>query len=484
MEFQAAKDKMPMMSVIIPLYNHESYIGEAIDSVLSQTIDDFELIVIDDGSTDNSGQIVRSYSDNRIRYEYHENKGAAYTINKGIRLARSHYISILNSDDVYLPERLEKARTILNSQFSPDAVFTDFQCIDGDGKLLDIDRSSTSNWYYLDEEHNTKLPPRYELLAGNKYHTSSNLICRRDVFEEIGYFKNLRYVHDYEFFLRLMYFKKIQVIDEPLLRYRFHTHNTLDEDYSSSTYETAIILANFLVEYVLPDLSTEENSYEVIQSMFAKMNFYGSERLVLFLMMLAHTESLIDISYTQKMRQLREAMKLGIMSNRESMLRQRDINWQKEQTHRWWKEAQRNKEESEWNKKNCTKWWKTAQEYKNESEWRKEQCDYWWSKAQEYYSEIEKQISSHDNKNKYINKLKKEVSDYFQSQNKLEKTILYYKTKFSECFQEKQELEDTVTFYVHRDQRILYRITSRFYNLLSLMKHKMQKYKKSKEDIL
>ena len=97
----------PLVSVVIPAYNHERYVGAAIESVLEQTYSNFELIVVDDGSTDRTADIIKKYSDKRISYYYQENQDAYNTINRGISLARGQFIAILNSDDIYHKKRLE-----------------------------------------------------------------------------------------------------------------------------------------------------------------------------------------------------------------------------------------------------------------------------------------------------------------------------------------------------------------------------------------
>ena len=93
--------KCPMVSVIIPTFNRAHLIGRAIKSVLNQTYQDFEIIVIDDGSTDNTGEIIRSFTDKRIKYikKYKKNKGISVARNIGIKVARGKYIALLDSDD-------------------------------------------------------------------------------------------------------------------------------------------------------------------------------------------------------------------------------------------------------------------------------------------------------------------------------------------------------------------------------------------------
>ena len=100
---------MIKISVIIAVYNtKEEYLREAIESILSQRYKDFELLIINDGSTNNVEEVVKSYTDERIRYFYQENKGVAATRNLGLKEARGEYIAIMDSDDISLPERFEK----------------------------------------------------------------------------------------------------------------------------------------------------------------------------------------------------------------------------------------------------------------------------------------------------------------------------------------------------------------------------------------
>jgi len=111
----------PKVTVVIPIYNREKYVRDAIDSILAQTFTDFELLVIDDGSTDGSPEIVRSYCDPRIRLVCNEkNQGIPKTRNTGIRLARGEYLAFLDSDDWACPERLMKQVAFLDDH--PDYV--------------------------------------------------------------------------------------------------------------------------------------------------------------------------------------------------------------------------------------------------------------------------------------------------------------------------------------------------------------------------
>ena len=97
------------MSVIMPVYNGEKYLKEAIDSILNQTFSDFEFIIVNDCSSDNTEDIIKSYKDNRIVYlKNEENSGVATTLNRGLDIAKGEYIARMDADDISLPKRFEK----------------------------------------------------------------------------------------------------------------------------------------------------------------------------------------------------------------------------------------------------------------------------------------------------------------------------------------------------------------------------------------
>ncbi len=106
---------MPKVSVIIPTYNRAHFLCEALDSALSQTFKDFEIIIVDDGSTDNTKQVLEKYG-SRIYYIYQENKGRAEARNTGIRRAKGEHIAFLDDDDIWLPNKLEKQVFFLDAR--------------------------------------------------------------------------------------------------------------------------------------------------------------------------------------------------------------------------------------------------------------------------------------------------------------------------------------------------------------------------------
>lgn len=130
-------DEPPKVTVVIPVYNREKYIGAAIESVLAQTFTDFEILVIDDGSTDGSREVVRSYPDPRILLSCHDgNLGVARTRNDGVRLARGEYLAFLDSDDIAYPERLARQVAFLDRHPDHGAVGAWVDWMDGEGRVL------------------------------------------------------------------------------------------------------------------------------------------------------------------------------------------------------------------------------------------------------------------------------------------------------------------------------------------------------------
>jgi glycosyltransferase involved in cell wall biosynthesis len=221
-----------MITVIIPAYNHERFIGEAVDSVLQQSWTDLELLVIDDGSTDRTGDIVQSYDDPRLTYLYQENQDAYNTINRGLALARGDFIAILNSDDVYTTDRLQRlidAQNISGCQ----CLFTDVVPIADDSSEFTDPDFGWNVWHRKNRQFYFDCNDLYTaFLKGNFMVTTSNLFMTKAAVDKVGKFCSLRYLHDYDFIFRMMltFPDKVQYLDtEKLLYYRIHDGNTLGE---------------------------------------------------------------------------------------------------------------------------------------------------------------------------------------------------------------------------------------------------------------
>ena len=128
-------NKQPAITVFMPVYNAEKYLKEAIDSILNQTFQNFELFIIDDGSTDESVKIIEGYTDWRIRLIHnYGNKGLPYTRNRGLNLARGKYLAIMDADDVSVKNRLEIQYNIMEKRSNLAVISSGKELLSNDGK--------------------------------------------------------------------------------------------------------------------------------------------------------------------------------------------------------------------------------------------------------------------------------------------------------------------------------------------------------------
>ncbi len=271
----------PAISVIIPLFNHEAYIKEAVYSVFEQSDSDFEMIIINDGSTDESELIIKKIKDKRLKYFYQKNMGAHRTINRGIKLAQGKYISILNSDDVYDKNRFEQCIKVFENDSSIDAVCTYVDVIDEQGVKFE---SIGTDYFWKNNEANLSFKDDdnilLNLLAGNFLTTTSNLFCKRSIFDKIGYFSDFRYVHDYDFFLRLCYHCNVHIIQNPLLRYRRHRENTINENQAATDFERGLVLAEFFINHDLTKLFPDIHEITMVK-FYNSLSACHSEKIIL-----------------------------------------------------------------------------------------------------------------------------------------------------------------------------------------------------------
>jgi len=344
----------PKVSIIMPLYNHERYVGEAIDSVLGQSFAYFELIIINDGSSDNSEGVVKKIEDERIRYFFQENQGAPYTINRGIQLARGDYISILNSDDVYDSNRIEECLNMLESDNSLSAVFSHLEFIDEKGEFIKYLRGPEENWLNHSVETSFKGENNIvlDLLAGNFLVTTSNLFCRKNVFDAIGYFPNLRYAHDYDFFLRLCYRFKVHLIERPLVKYRIHSMNTVKENEAAVNFEVGLILTNFFLRHDLQELyKSEDDLYLVMVKYYNSLNTYNVERMIMVLLL-----------FGMKYPEITDGFYRGLRENIESPFRNVCIAHIQNKINDWRSSQQEPLMQVQEAREEAKKWWLNSQE--------------------------------------------------------------------------------------------------------------------------
>ncbi len=216
---------MARITVIIPTYNQESYILEAIDSVLNQTYQDFEIVITNDGSSDQTLQIIQEKKDPRIRlFSFDQNQGVSVAANHCIRQAKGEFMAILDSDNIFLPDKLEKQVNFLDEHPEFDAVFTYAKIIDKHGNIHS-GKEAIFQQLFTQENKN-----RFQWL--NSFFYADNSLCNTSVlikkkcYNTVGlYDPRLRQVHDLDFWIRLCLKSEIYILPEPLVLFRFHDSN-------------------------------------------------------------------------------------------------------------------------------------------------------------------------------------------------------------------------------------------------------------------
>lgn len=211
---------MPEISVIIPAFNSADYIGEAIRSVLAQTYTNFELIVVDDGSTDATPEIVREFG-HEVTYVRQENGGAASARNHGIRIAKGEFIAFLDADDTWEPDKLEKQINLFKDDPGLGMVFTENKLFDEEGEYCDS----------LDKKNRLMSGDLAQSIFMSSGVATPTVMVRSEVFRKLGTFEeSLSQSEDDNMWIRITSNYKGMLIDEPLVRIREH-QGRISHDY-------------------------------------------------------------------------------------------------------------------------------------------------------------------------------------------------------------------------------------------------------------
>jgi glycosyltransferase involved in cell wall biosynthesis len=236
------------ISVIVPAYNHEKYIRKALESLEAQTTKDFEVILVDDGSTDSTNVVVQDFvkSNNpkNIRLVNQSNAGAHSAINRGISEAEGDYIAILNSDDFYDSARLEILQRVLEESDSLLA-FSDIAMVGGDDDAL----ASEDSVCKLLKGKISQIPSfpsiGYALLDFNIAITTGNFFFKRELFDLVGGFSALKYCHDWDFALTALRYTTPLFLSKPLYYYRLHAENSFRKLSDMADKESQHVLLKF-----------------------------------------------------------------------------------------------------------------------------------------------------------------------------------------------------------------------------------------------
>lgn len=200
-----------LVSVVIPVYNGSNFLREAIDSVLNQTYKDYEIIVIDDGSTDDTWSIMESYGD-LIRGYHKKNGGTASALNFGIQKMKGDWFAWLSHDDLWMAEKLETQILFHNHHSHLLGSYTNFIVVDEKKVKLEV-----HNCLPLDNSTAFRIEFLGNFIAGD------TVLIHKKIFDEMGFFnEKLRVTQDYDMWLRIIHKYDLGVVPEPLTQIRFH----------------------------------------------------------------------------------------------------------------------------------------------------------------------------------------------------------------------------------------------------------------------
>jgi glycosyltransferase involved in cell wall biosynthesis len=204
-----------MVSVVIPTYNNARFLPEALDSLLAQTCRDFELIVVDDGSTDDTEEVLKPYR-NLVRYVRKDNGGPASARNLGIRQARGQLIAFQDADDIWLPDKLQRQVDYLRDHPNIGVVFSDVTFFGAEGRETCC----------VKQRFSAEAGMTFDNLFHDHFVGMSTVVVRSSCLNEVGLFdESLIGAEDYNLYLRLAKRFQFGFLDEPLIKKRLHENN-------------------------------------------------------------------------------------------------------------------------------------------------------------------------------------------------------------------------------------------------------------------
>lgn len=268
-----SQDRNPLVSIVIPAYNHENYIGKCIESIIEQTYNKIELIIVNDGSMDRTRESIISYEkkckERFVDFVFidKENEGVCKTLNLGIKNCRGDYISVVASDDLYLPNKIEMQIKLFIKR--PDLKF-----IWTNGYIFDSDKHYKKLIYKNEPIYANKNVEAtfYNLFLHGNFIVNPSCMYSKDIFEQVGFFdENLKF-EDWDFYMRIAEKYKIGYIHRPLVLYRLHAGNTIKR--TKYMYEGDMqIIEKAIKCYKLSDEKLISTAYSNLFCRNAERNF-------------------------------------------------------------------------------------------------------------------------------------------------------------------------------------------------------------------
>ncbi len=233
----------PEISIIIPSYNYDRFITRAIDSVINQTFKNWELIIIDDGSKDDSIRLIKQYEDKRITFLVQKNCGVSKTLNRGLRISQGKYICFLDADDKYHPEKLQNQIDLIKSGY--DISITKVEAIDENGLGLP-DEHFNQTWNLFNPVEIFDRDIIFRFIEKN-YFCKSSVMIKKSFFDKYGLFnENLITAYDLELWLKFIPNARIDRCEKILTYYRWHQNNETKTNNTRIKIELLLILDQFI----------------------------------------------------------------------------------------------------------------------------------------------------------------------------------------------------------------------------------------------
>jgi glycosyltransferase involved in cell wall biosynthesis len=247
--------KPPELSIIMPVYNSVKYVAEAVNSLLSQSFTNFELIIVNDASTDGSADVLTNFNDGRIKlFNNHQNRGIVYSRNRGLAEARGKFIAQFDSDDIAMPDKFEKQIDFLKKNPGFGMVGSWVRMIDGEGKLM------KEKW---------RLPAKPELIPAimlfRNYFVQSTVVARVDAIPEGGYKAAFDVGEDYVMWIEIAKKHKVWNLPEYLINYRVHGMSTMNYDTNRVKNREQLIFKNLLGELKIDLAYNNVETHEMIK---------------------------------------------------------------------------------------------------------------------------------------------------------------------------------------------------------------------------
>lgn len=297
----SGNDSSSRVAVAIPLFNHAPYIQAALESVLGQTRPVDRIIVVDDGSTDGSPDVVERLQLPSVELFRQRNQGAHMALNRGVALAEDcDWIAILNSDDIYHPERLDRCFTLLRQRPQAAMICTGLHLIGDQGESIDETSPKVRRLRAIWELVRTDDDPLLSLAVSNFSKTTSNFVVRRQFLLDHP-FAAYRYVHDYHTALQAALEGLLTVLPEDLLGYRTHGTNTIKSGGKSAVVMETLRMNLDLLGALAPKMRESQHLRKRYRQYFQRLlgnytDFRGELFIQLIAQLLVTSPQIFDLN--------------------------------------------------------------------------------------------------------------------------------------------------------------------------------------------